>query len=397
MLATGYRMTKVVHIITRLILGGAQENTLLTVKGLQQMHGYDVTLVTGPAIGPEGELLSDARKSGAKVVVFDELRRELHPWRDWRSLRKLTKFLREERPDIVHTHSSKAGILGRIAAKRAGVPVITHTIHGQSFHHNLPWWQYKLFLALERRCSRCCKRIISVCDAMTDQAVEAGVAPREKFVTIYSGMEVERFLDDGVDREQFRKRLGFGPEHIVVGTLARLAELKGHEDIIEAAGRTREEFPNLVLLFVGDGALRGQLEDQARRVGLGDRVFITGMVDWREVPGYLKAMDVLVHASLREGLARALPQALLCGVPAISYDVDGAREVVLPGETGWLVEPRSVDGLADALTQALRDPDGARKLALQGRELCTKRFPAGIMVERIHQLYQHMMRRTGTE
>jgi len=390
-------MTKVVHIITRMILGGAQENTLLTVEGLHALGDYEVTLVTGPAIGPEGELVSEARDCGAGLVIVDEMRREIHPWRDLQTLRTLTRLLREMRPDIVHTHSSKAGILGRIAAKRAGVPIITHTIHGQAFHPNLPRWQYKLFLAAEKYCARFSTRIISVCDAMTDQAVEVGVAPREKFVTIYSGMEVERFLDDGIDRDCFRARIGLRPDQLVVGKVARLAELKGHEDLIRATAKIIDRFPNLALLFVGDGALRDQIEETARSLGLDGRIIFTGMVGWREVPDYIKAMDVLVHASLREGLSRALPQALLACVPVISFDVDGAREVIIPGQTGWLVEPRSVDGLADALADALGDLGRAMEFAWEGRRLCRRRFAADVMVKRIDQLYRQLMRGAGRE
>jgi glycosyltransferase involved in cell wall biosynthesis len=388
---------KVVHIITRLILGGAQENTLLTVKGLQAMGAFEVTLVSGPAIGPEGELVSEARAAGVRLILIDEMRREIHPWRDLRSYVKLTRLLRELRPDIVHTHSSKAGVLGRLAAWRAGVPVIIHTIHGQAFHDYQPWWVRKTYLAAERFCARFSHRIISVCDAMTDQAVNAGVARREKFVTIYSGMEADRFLNDDYDREALRARLGFGPGDLVVGKVARLAPLKGHQDVVEAAARVLPEFPAMKLLFVGGGKLRGGLERLAETLGMKDHVKFAGLVDRTEVADYIKAMDVLVHASLREGLARVLPQALMAGVPTISYDIDGAREVVIRGRTGWLVEPGSVEGLSAALSAALGDLPAARRLALQGRELCKERFPARIMVERIAQLYRQLVRQMGRE
>jgi len=388
---------RIVHIITRLILGGAQENTLLTVKGQQAMDGRYVTLITGPAIGPEGELVNDARKSGVDMVIVDEMRREIHPWRDLKTLFTLTRLLRDIRPDVVHTHSSKAGIIGRIAAHRAKVPIIVHTIHGQAFHDYQPWWQRKLFRWLEARCARVTDRIISVCDAMTEQAVDAGLAGREKFITIYSGIEVRPFLEGDGDRNALRRRFGLSSDDLVVGKVARLADLKGHKYLIRAAGKILDRFSRLKLFFVGDGALRDELEQLAKSVGLGDRVVFNGLVPPQVVPDCIRAMDVLAHASLREGLARALPQALLSGVPVISFDVDGAREVVIPGRTGWLVEPRSIDGLAEALEEALGDLDHARELAANGRELCRERFPAEVMVERITKLYDELIREAGAK
>ena len=385
---------KIVHIITRLILGGAQENTLLTVIGQQALDDCEVTLITGPAIGPEGELVEQARRANVNLVLVDEMRREIHPLRDWRTLGTLTRLLREMQPDIVHTHSSKAGIIGRFAAHRAGVPHILHTIHGQAFHPYQPRWRRALFRRLETWCAGMSQRIICVCDAMTDQAVAAGVAPREKFITIYSGMNVAPFLNTDYDRNALRERYGFGPDDLVIGKVARLAELKGHEYLIRAAGKLLDSFPRLRLFFVGDGALRDELETLAGAAGLAGRVNFHGLVPPQEVPDCIKAMDVLVHASLREGLARALPQALLSGVPTISFDVDGAREVVIPNETGWLVEPGSVDGLADAMSEALGDMDHARALAANGRELCAGRYPAQVMVERITGLYRTLMKHT---
>ncbi len=386
---------RIVHIITRLILGGAQENTLLTVKGQQAMDGRDVTLITGPAIGPEGELVNDARNAGVDLVIVDEMRREIHPWRDLKTLFTLTRMLRDIRPDVVHTHSSKAGIIGRIAAHRAKVPIIVHTIHGQAFHDYMPWWQWKLFRWLEARCARVTDRIISVCDAMSEQAIGAGLGSREKFITIYSGIDVRPFLEGDRDRNALRQRFGLSPDDLVVGKVARLADLKGHKYLIRAAGKILGRFPRLKLFFVGDGALRDELEQLARSVGLGDRVVFNGLVPPQVVPDCIRAMDVLAHASLREGLARALPQALLSGVPVISFDVDGAREVVIPGRTGWLVEPRSIGGLGEAHEEAVGDMDHARELAANGRELCRERFPAEVMVERITNLYDELKREAG--
>ena len=184
---------RIAHIITRLIVGGAQENTFLTALGQLRDYGDDVTLITGPGLGPEGSLVERAKSEGIDVRILPESQRSLHPWRDWRCYRKLIAMLRELKPEIVHTHSSKAGVLGRTAATKLGIPVV-HTIHGASFHYGQSAITQRIYIAAEKWAARRCDKLISVCDAMTDQYIAAGIAPREKFVTIYSGMEVEPFL-----------------------------------------------------------------------------------------------------------------------------------------------------------------------------------------------------------
>jgi len=387
------RPIRVIHIITRMILGGAQENTLLTCRGLHESGRYEVSLVTGPAIGPEGELLSQAERSGFEVVVVPQMRREIHPLRDLASLRALRRIIAERRPQIVHTHSSKAGILGRYAAHREGVPIIVHTIHGLPFHPYERWWLNRLYVWLERRAAGWSSQLVSVADAMTEQAVAAGVAEREKFVTIYSGMEVEAFLGSGARREEMRQRFGFGPGDFVFGKVARLFELKGHEYVLRAAQRLCGRHPELRLLFVGDGVLRGELERLADDLGLAEKVVFAGLVPASMVPACLAAMDALVHASLREGLARVLPQALLAGKPAVSFNVDGAREVVVDGQTGYLVAPRSVGELAEAMGKVIERRKEAERMAARGRELCRERFEWRAMVERLDRLYRRLLDR----
>lgn len=386
---------KVVHIITRMILGGAQENTLLTCRGLHENPDYDVTLVTGPALGPEGELLSEAERLGLRVIIVPEMRRAIHPWRDYVSLRELRRILREIRPQVVHTHSSKAGILGRRAAHAERVPVVVHTIHGLPFHPYEKGWRNALYVRLERAAARWSDKIVCVADAMADQAVAAGVADRAKFVTVYSGMDAEAFLECDWQRRAMRSRLGIRDDEFVIGKIARLFELKGYEYVIEAAKQIRDAHPNVRFLFVGDGILREQLEAQARRLGVRDWILFAGLVPASQVPTYLSAMDALVHASLREGLARVLPQALLAGKPVVSFDVDGAREVVVHGETGYLVPPKSVQGLVVSLCEMIENPQKAAAMAAKGRELCRERFRWQTMVGRLDALYRELLAAKG--
>ena len=391
------RPVRCIHVITRLILGGAQENTLFTVEGLDRNDRYRTTLVTGPAIGPEGDLITRARENRVDLVVLDSLRREICPSRDLKALRELTRYFEREQPDIVHTHSSKAGILGRMAAKRAGAPVIVHTIHGPPFHPQQNAFSNMLFQWLERRAARYTSRIVSVADAMTRAFVEARVAKPEQFVTIHSGMEVEPFLRENGARHRVRGEFGIADDEIVIGKIARLFHLKGHDDVLRAFARIAGRFPRARLLFVGNGVLREDLMAMAQDLGIRDRLTLAGLVPPQRIPDMIKTMDLLVHASLREGLARVLPQALLSGCPVISYDVDGAREVVRNEETGFLVPPRSIDALSDAMARALSDPEAAKRMAQKGRDLFTEQFRTETMVRRIVEVYEEELARRGLD
>ena len=381
---------KIVHVITRMILGGAQENTLLSCAGLLGL-GHQVRLLTGPTAGPEGELLSEARSRGVPVEELPDLVRPVSPLRDLRAYLALKRRFRELAPEVVHTHSSKAGVLGRAAARAAGVPVVVHTIHGLPFHRYQSALLGLAYARAERWAARRCDQLVSVAEAMTDQAVAAGVAPREQFVTIYSGMEVEPFLRARERRQEVRARLGYAPGDFVVAKLARLFELKGHQYLLEAARRASVAHPELRLLLVGDGVLRGRLQAQARAAGLAEQVTFAGLVPAAEVPGYLAAADLLVHASLREGLPRAVPQALLAGTPVAAFDLDGTREIVRDGETGLLVAPRDAQGLAGAIRRMVEDREFAARSAAAGQELARRLFPAEVMVQRLAVLYGELL------
>ena len=225
---------RIVHIITRLIVGGAQENTLLSCEG-QHDRGHQVTLITGPAIGPEGSLMERARGYGYAVEVIEGMRRAILPGRDYGTYRWLVRRLRELRPDVVHTHSSKAGIIGRWAAARARVPVIIHTIHGLAFTASTLRWVNRGYELLERITAPKTTRIVCVADAMRDQSLAKKIGRTEQYVTVYSGMETGPFLNPPVSRTEVRNQLGLRDEHLVIGTIARLFDLKGHDDLLDLA------------------------------------------------------------------------------------------------------------------------------------------------------------------
>lgn len=382
---------KVVHVITRLILGGAQENTLYNCEDLIERHGDDVTLITGPAEGPEGDLFERARRNIPDVVVMPELKRAIDPLADRVAYRRLIEEIGKRKPDVVHTHSSKAGIVGRAAAWKLRVPAVVHTIHGLPFHPSEKWWKNRLYIWAEQWAAKRCHKIITVADAMIDQAVAAGIASREKFITIPSGMEVEPFLNPPHSPAEVRKELGIPQDAVVVAKVARLFEYKGHDDVLDIAPDLLRSRPNVRLLFIGGGVWRDRLEEKARSLGIGDRVIFTGLVPSSRIPELLHASDMVVHASYREGLARVLPQALICGKPVVSYDVDGAREVVLPNKTGFLAPLADKQKLAEGLASLLDQPELRKRFGETGRDLLTNRFRHERMTEAIREVYQGVL------
>jgi glycosyltransferase involved in cell wall biosynthesis len=381
---------RIVHVITRLIVGGAQENTLLTAAGQVEEFGDDVIVVTGPGAGPEGSLEEWALQRGLAVRLIPEMGRAIRPWKDWKSYQAIATAIRELSPDIVHTHSSKAGILGRAAAHRQQVPVV-HTIHGAAFHFGQSRLSQAVFRQAERWAARRCQKLISVCDAMTRQYVNARIATPEMFTTIYSGMDVEPFLDPPRSREEVRAELGFQDDDIVVGKVARLFNLKGHRYLLEAASQIIEKCPRARFLLVGDGPLRDQFEARISRDGLADHFVLAGLVPPGRIPELLHATDLVVHASVWEGLARVLPQSMIAGKPVVSFEIDGAPEVVLHEETGLLVQPESVEGLIESVTRLASDQELRDRMGNAGCRRWTETFRYQEMARLVREVYQDVL------
>jgi len=377
---------RVIHVITRLIVGGAQENTAASVLGLREKPGLDVTLVAGPSLGPEGSLESLFADGPPVLTVVPELVRPVNPWQDCLAWKKLTELFRARRPDLVHTHSGKAGILGRLAAARAGVPIILHTIHGPSFGPFQGPLANSLFRAAERHAARVTTHFVVVADAMKRQYLNAGIGRTDQYTKIFSGFPLEPFLASTNDL-QLRARLGLAPDHIVVGKIARLFKLKGHDDLLAVAPELVRLCPQIRFLLIGDGPWRGRLEQQARSLGIEKSVVFTGLVAPAAVPSLVGIMDMLVHLSSREGLPRALPQALAAARPVVAYDTDGAREVCLENETGFLLQPGDLPGLRERILRLARDAALRQRLGHRGQQFVQQRFGVQRMVDDLHQLY----------
>ncbi|MHC4303171.1 MAG: glycosyltransferase family 4 protein [Planctomycetota bacterium] len=382
---------RIMHISTRLILGGSQENTVLSCEG-QADRGHTVSLVYGPIYGPEGSLLERVKRhGGVETIETPRLVRQVSPVKDLRCYDDLRGIIRGWKPDVVHTHSSKAGILARLAAWKQRVPCVVHTIHGLAFHPYLSKLRNAVYIVAERAAAKRCHRLICVADAMREQALAAGIGRREQYVTVYSGMETEPFLDPAWLRPNVRKELGFAEDDFVLGTVSRLAELKGHDDLLDALKPLMQERPELKLLWVGDGWWRDRLLKRVADMGLDSRVVHTGLVPPDEIPKLLLAMDALAHPSYREGLPRAVPQALLSEVAPIVYDVDGAREVCVDGEVGSLVAAGDLAALHDAVQWMMDHPQERLDMGRRGRELCEHRFAAETMVEELESVYASVL------
>jgi glycosyltransferase involved in cell wall biosynthesis len=287
----------------RLFIGGAQENTLYNCVDLIREYGDEVLLITGASVGPEGNLLDQANATGLPVKLLPSLIRNISPWHDRQAYFEIKQAIREFQPQVVHTHSAKAGLLGRMAATAVRVPAVIHTVHGAPFHDYQSMIPRRFFIQCERYAARHCHQFISVADAMTDHMVRAKVAPREKFTTVYSGLEIEPFLQSASLREETRRELGFEPHHVVIGKIARLFHLKGHEYVIQAARRIVQKQPQARFLWIGDGLLYQQYVQQIQAAGLTDHFRLVVFVPASEITRLISAMDVLVNTSLREGLA----------------------------------------------------------------------------------------------
>ena len=388
------RKLKIVHIITRLIIGGAQENTLLSCEGQHDL-GHDVTLLSGPAIGPEGSLVERARAYGYRVEILDTMRRSILPVQDLFIYRSLVKRLMELEPDVVHTHSSKAGIIGRWAAHRAKVPAVVHTIHGLSWTASTLAPVNATYRWLEKITAPVTGRIVCVADAMRDQSLARGLGEASQYVTVYSGMSTAVFVNPPVARDVVRKQLGLSDDHIAVGTIARLFDLKGHEDLLEFAPQLCAKYPNLRFLWVGDGSRRAEFEKRIAQMNLKDRFILTGLVPPTRIPELCGAMDVVVHPSRREGLARALAQGALARCPVVTYDIDGNREALIEGETGYLVQPFNTEMLKLRLMRLLDDPVALRHMGERGRTFALARFDTQAMVDGLERVYADLLREKG--
>lgn len=382
----------VVHIITKLELGGAQQNTLFTISHLDRSL-FQPFLITNH----EGILVPEALAlTGVRTFLIPELVREVNPLMDMRAWFKIKQILAEIKrgntaPLIVHTHSSKAGIVGRWAAKYAGADAIIHTIHGFGFHDYQPA-PFRNFLAfLEKLTGKITDTFIAVSRANIEKGVDWGIFLPQKAVLIRSGIEIEMFTEVKVDKRQKKSDLGVDPALPLVTMIGCLKPQKAPLDYVEVAHLALQK-KKASFILVGDGILRGSVEKRVGELGLGERFKLLG---WRrDIPQILTATDIFVLSSLWEGLPRVLPQAMTVGIPIVANSVDGISEAVIHGVNGFLTPPRDVREMAGRVVYLLDHPEEAKALGEQGKGMVGE-FDIWGMVREQEELYLRLLREKG--
>ena len=377
---------KVCHIITKLELGGAQQNTLHTVKHIDGTK-FTACLITGPG----GILDEDAKAlNGVEVTFIPELGRDISPLDDLKALYKLYKELKRMKPDIVHTHSSKAGILGRAAAFFAGVPVVIHTFHGFGFHDFQSFPVRHAYMLIEKITAYITDRLIAVSMQNIYKGLKAGIGTKEKYLLIRSGIDTSKYKNHTVDKAAKLKELGIKPGSKIVTTIGPFKQQKNLPDFISAARTVLRTFPNTVFLIAGDGGLRPMLEKQITALNIASNVKLIG---WRkDIVDILCISDIFVLTSLWEGLPRSILEAMCCGLPVVANSVDGVEEVVKNGASGFLVPPRDYEQTAASILKLLIDERMAKSFGSRGRLTIDQEYDINFMVKQQEELYTALMR-----
>jgi glycosyltransferase involved in cell wall biosynthesis len=368
--------TRILHVITHLGRGGATDNTLLTVAGLDRSR-YRVDLAAGP-----GELQDQARSAADRLIILPGLRRELGAAGDLRAASALWRLTRDY--EVVHTHTAKAGVLGRLAAWSRHVPAVVHTIHAFPVNDHMRPIQRRLLLAVERLAAGCADRIVAVCHANAEEALALGIARPEQLRVVVSGVPVAA-LRTG-DGARGRAALGIPAGAPIVGTVTRLMEQKAPLDLVAAARRIVQARPDAHVVVVGDGPLRPQVQAATR-----DQPHVHVVGYRHDVPDLLAAMDVVAFSSLWEGLGRALTEAVLAGKPVVATAVNGVPDLVVDGLTGHLVPPRRPDLLAGRVLDVLARGDRGAALGAAGAARVAGRFDVTQMIAGLDALYQEVL------
>jgi len=377
------RKVKVLHLITRLIVGGAQDNTLVTVARHDRAR-YEVHVAGNPA----GEWRARAEQVADAFHPLPELVNPIAPRRDAAALLAILRLIRRERFDVVHTHSSKAGILGRVAARAAGVPAVVHTMHGPGIHDQMPRWKQHVFRAAELVAGRCTDALVAVSDSNRVQATTQFRIPEARAHTIYSGIDLAH-LDAPADLERARAAVAAPPGWSVVMFVGRLDDAKAVHHLVAAFAHVAAARPHTVLALVGSGPDEPALRRQVAELGLAAHVRFLGTR--ADVPALLRLADVFALSSLWEGIGRAMTEAMLLGVPVVAPRIYGIPEVVHDGETGLLYPRGDTAALAAHILALLADPSLARRLGDSGRRLTRARFDADAMVRGLEALYDRLL------
>jgi len=382
------RKIKVLHIITRLDKGGSAENTFLNLVGLDK-NIYDVTLMSGPVEEPTQDRRDEVEEYGIKHIFIPELVRNISLINDLKTILNIYRYLRKEKFDIVHTHTSKAGLLGRLAARLARIPIIIHTPHGHVFFGYFGLIKSNLFIFLEKLASRITDKIIALTNREKEDYISCKVTDEEKSVVICSGIELNKFKDLLLNEKQnLKKELGIPENSLIVGTLGRLVPVKGPEFLVEAAKHIISKYPDTFFVFTGDGYLRPDLKKKALNFGLKENIIFLG---WRDDGAKILSLyDVFILPSLNEGMGRVLVEAMALGKPIVASRIGGIPDLVTHGKNGFLVPPKDPEELAKYIQILIEDREKREKMGLSGKKIAMH-FSAENMVEKIEKLYKELL------
>ena len=381
--------TKVLHIITRLDKGGSAENTFLTVKGLDK-EKYDVTLMSGPVEDADQERRTQVEECGIRYIHLPVLVRNIHLVYDFIALCRIYRFLAKEKFDVVHTHTSKAGLLGRFAARLAGISRVVHTPHGHIFYGYFGRLKTKMFIRLEKLASRVTNRIVALTDREKSDYITHKIVREGKCIVIHSGIELDRYRELTLEeKNKLKKEIGIPEDALVVGTVGRLVPVKGPEFMLKASQYIIPESPETHFIFAGDGPLKEGLQTLAKETGTDKNIIFLG---WREdVPRILSLFDVLLLPSLNEGMGRVLAEAMALGKPIVASNAGGIPDLVIHGKNGFLVPPQNPEELAKHIQLLLENKDRREKMGRAGKEMASG-FTHEAMVQKIAHLYEELMK-----
>lgn len=382
---------KIVRIIARLNMGGPALHVAYLSEGLAA-RGYDTTLVVGSLGEGEGSMAFVAEERGARLVHLASMSREISPVRDLIALFKLVHLLRTIQPDIVHTHTAKAGAIGRIAAwiaRGERRPVVVHTFHGHVLRGYFGVLGTFAFRSLERVLARATTQLVAVSPEVRDDLVSLNIAPREKFAVIRLGIQLDERTHPDRARVETRRQIGVAPERFLVGWIGRMTSVKRVPDVLEGFRRLRESGVDAVLCLVGDGPDREEIERQASALGVIRHALFVGYQD--HVGSWYEAFDVLVLPSANEGTPVVAIEALAAGCPVVATRVGGVPDVVEDGVTGYLVAPRDTEALAERLERLARDPKLRRRLGDAGKERVLTRYAVERLVADTDELYRSLL------
>jgi glycosyltransferase involved in cell wall biosynthesis len=386
---------KVVRVIARLNMGGPALHVAYLTAGLRD-RGYDTTLVAGTLARGEDSMAFVAEGLGVNVVTIPELGREISPVRDLFATVRLARLIRRERPQILHTHTAKAGTVGRVAALLAGrarPPIVVHTFHGHVLRGYFGPVRSRFFRALERRLARDSTALVAVSPEVRDDLVRLGVAPAEKFAVVRLGIELDERIGSGDGRRETRRYLGISDERFAVGWVGRMTAVKRGEDVLEGFRLLRDRGVEATLCLVGDGPDRPRLERKAHDLGI---VRDTLFLGYQEDVGPLyAAFDALVLPSGNEGTPVSVIEALAAGRPVVATSVGGVPDVVRNGEDGFLVAAGATDELAEALSRLAADPALRERLGAAGRARVLPRYAVDRLVDDIDRLYRSLLTAAG--